>query len=141
MNLKQNRRYRSGMGFAFWRWTDVYENDVLYLRRLHIIQVPTLGAIMVHWIMKPDLQPDLHDHPVDFFSILLRGWYQETTPIGQRTIQYFNFKHAEDFHRITALPYDGVTTLVFAGPKRREWGYHTSTGWTSWKDYTPHADS
>jgi hypothetical protein len=129
------REYKSGQRWAFWRWTDIKLDDKLYLRRLHIVQVPKLGAIMVHWIMLPDSQPDMHDHPVSFFSILLRGRYMEETPDGMRLVFRYNFKRATDMHRIVAVPTTGVTTLVFAAPKSREWGFHTAHGFVPWRNY------
>ena len=136
--LLAHRRYKTGMGFAVWRWTDVVLNGDLYLRRLHIIQVPKLGAIMLHWIKRPDPQPDLHDHPVTFLSIPLRGLYGELIcrdgRYDSREIRWWNFVRAGDCHKIMYVS-DNLLTLVFAAPKSREWGFHTAAGWVSWKDY------
>lgn len=152
MELK-NRKYKSGSGFAFWRWTEIETDGSLYLRRLHIIQVPKVGAIMLHWILRPDRSRDLHDHPVSFLSLVLRGSYIELVPVAtattytegvireriytdRRYIRWLNFKRATDAHCITEVfgP-RGALTLVFAGPKVRQWGFYTKEGWIPWPDY------
>lgn len=127
--------------WAFWRWTDIPPEGDLYLRRLHIVKTP-IGALMLHWIKRPDKHRDLHDHPISFLSIILRGSYlEERGRIGDdehhyRHRHWFNFVSAHrDKHRIIAVHGD-VLTLVLAGPKVREWGFWTQNGWIHWKNYT-----
>lgn len=67
------RLYKSGSKWAFWRWA---ESTLLYMRRLMLVHTP-LGGCMLNWISRPDPHPDLHDHPVNFVSFILRGWYKE----------------------------------------------------------------
>lgn len=152
--MQRRRMYRSGMGFAFWRWTDITVDGKLYLRRLHLIQVPRLGAVMLHWILRPDPQRDLHDHPVSFLSILLRGYYYEDRAIPdrgcdepdaprlvrQQFIHFINYVRATDRHRISGLPLGGCLTLVFAGPKVRDWGFWTPVGFVPWREYNEKGD-
>jgi hypothetical protein len=96
---------------------------------------------MLHWIMRTDPQPDLHDHPNAFVSVVLRGWYAEETPKPgseqeriRKHIVFLNIKRARERHRIVAL--GGKTlTLVFAGPVVRGWGFHTPHGWKPWREY------
>lgn len=135
------RMYKSGQRWTFWRWTDVVINGVIYLQRLHLIQTPWF-SVMLHWLT-PDPQPDMHDHPVSFLSLLVRGWYQEEIPcdcdaagLGTHiaTRLAWNFKRATDRHRIVATSTPCVT-LVFAGPVVRSWGFHTSRGWVPWRQY------
>lgn len=142
--MLKHRKYRSGTKWCVWRWTDV---DSEYIRRLHVIKTPWF-AICLHWILKPDPEPHLHDHPVTFLSLILRGGYTETRAESccllehcticecEITHCWFNFIRAEprDRHTIVAVK-PGTLTLCFMGPKRREWGFHTSEGWVYWKDY------
>lgn len=139
-----NRKYKSGSGFALWRWKDIETDGDLYLRRLIIAQVPKVGSVMLHWIMRPDLSRDLHDHPVSFLSVVLRGSYWELVPVTDpevpglklRHIRWLNFKRATDAHRIRdVFGKRGVLTLVFAGPNRRKWGFFTAEGWVPWTEY------
>ncbi len=130
----RGRRYRSGMRWCLWRWTDVDVDDKLYLRRLHLFQTP-LFSIMLHWIMRPDPQPDLHDHPVAFASIVLRGGYAEEVPGARlRWIKHLNLKLPTHRHRIRwAAP--NTLTLVFAGPVVRKWGFWRGDQFIPWREY------
>ena len=111
---------------------------LLYLRRLHLVQTPWF-AVMLHWIVRPDPQPDMHDHPVSFLSVPLRGHYVE-----QRSGRWllncadwarWNFIRATDRHRIRYVSPGGCLTLCFAGPVTRSWGFHTSRGFVPWREY------
>ena len=140
--IARHRLYKSGTGWCYWRWTDT-ESE--YILRLHIVKTP-FGAICLHWIKKADAEPWLHDHPVSFLSVILRGSYAEMRKTGDGPLRYkvnsrFNFVRASkaDRHRIV-LTRTNTLTLCFMGPKTREWGFHVWTeldpsGWIYWKDY------
>lgn len=131
------RKYETGMRWAFWRWTDVSFGGELYLRRLHLLKTP-LFSVMLHWILRPDPQTDPHDHPVTFLSLVLRGWYVEWRDYfwhRRRVVRWWNLVRARDVHQIIQVAPRGCVTLVLAGPKVREWGYWTRTGWRHWKEY------
>jgi hypothetical protein len=130
------RKYKSGSRFAFWRWSDVG-----HIVRLHLIQTPWF-SIHLHWLLDVDPSPYLHDHPTNFRSIILYGVYGENrTQTGvnnfilRRWTNSFTAS-ADDRHRICYVR-PGTLTLSFHGPRRREWGYHTSDGWVSWREYKP----
>lgn len=133
-----SREYKSGTGWCVWRWTRV---DSEYITRLHVIKTPWF-AVCLHWINKPDAEPWLHDHPVTFLSLILRGGYAELRQrvIGlkprHRVRRWFNFIRASDFdrHRIIFCRRNTLT-LCLMGPKTREWGFHTPAGWIGWKHY------
>jgi hypothetical protein len=142
MRILGSRVYSSGKRWTLWRWTDVDPDggDEIYLTRLHFFQTPWCSC-MLHWIQRPDPQPDLHDHPNAFLSIILRGWYVEEVPKSgsdneriTRRVSLWNFKRATDQHRIIALGKETLT-LVFAGPVVRGWGFHTPDGWLPWRQY------
>jgi hypothetical protein len=145
MRIFPARVYVSGMRWCAWRWTDVDPDSSgePYLTRLHLFQTPWCSC-MLHWILRADPQPDLHDHPNAFLSIVLRGWYCEEIPkrgseterISKR-IGVWNYKRATDRHRIVALR-KPTLTLVFAGPVVRIWGFYTSRGWQPWRKYVAH---
>lgn len=136
--IAENRNYKSGSAWSFWRWTKV-ESE--YILRLHVIKTPWC-AICLHWIRKPDAEPWLHDHPVSFLSLVLRGKYAEIRQnMGElspriKVHTWFNFIRADKYerHRII-FTRANTLTLCFMGPKTREWGFHTSRGWIGWKDY------
>lgn len=139
--LGRDRKYRTGSRWALWRWSDV---DSEFITRLHLVMTPWF-AVCLHWIRKPDPEPYLHDHPVTFFSLILRGRYLEererviwgdtdTLYLAKRV--WWNFIRATPNDRHTIRACDPRTlTLAFMGPKVRNWGYHTPKGWVYWRDY------
>ncbi len=141
-NVARHRKYKSGTGWCVWRWTDV---DSEYILRLHVLKTPWF-AVCLHWIRKADAEPWLHDHPVSFLSLVLRGQYAEMRqrdggPVRMQLNRWFNYIRASDRdrHRIV-LTRTNTLTLCFMGPKTREWGFHVWTelepsGWIGWKDY------
>jgi len=108
-----------------------------YMRRW-VLEGPW-GALRLHHIMLPDPDRDLHDHPFDFWSLILWGWYAERV-IGLPAPRIYsplsiNAKIAEHPHRISACSPHGVWTLVWAGPRRRKWGFVAREGWVPWDEY------
>lgn len=137
----KGRLYKSGMWWAFWRWT-VTDSD--YIRRLHLVKTPWF-AVCLHWFNKPDPEPHLHDHPVSFLSLILRGGYTEERygpdpKWGPRTLRvehrWWNWLPANrgTAHAIRRIE-PGTLTLVVMGPKRQEWCFHTEKGLIHWKAY------
>lgn len=138
------RLYKSDSRWAFWRWTIT---PSWYIIRLHLLKTPWF-AIMLHWINRPDPEPHLHDHPVSFLSLILRGGYEEERERKEsygdfwgawptvRLIRHrwANYIHATDKHRIVYVK-PHTLTLCFAGPKVREWGFYTPSGFIPWKEY------
>jgi len=140
MRLLPKRKYVSGWRWCVWRWTDVDPDDEgsTYLTRLHLFQTPWCSC-MLHWIIRPDPQPDLHDHPNSFLSVLLSGSYDEEIETSNevrevRTIKWWNFKRATDRHRIIRVRGE-VITLVFANRVTRGWGFYAPEGWRPWREY------
>lgn len=137
-NVARGRKYKSGTGWCVWRWTDV---DSEYILRLHVFKTPWC-AVCLHWIRKPDAEPWLHDHPVTFLSLILRGSYaelrQKAGDLSPKILvhRWFNFIRAEekDRHRII-FARRNTLTLCFMGPKTREWGFHMRGRWMGWKAY------
>lgn len=148
----KTRKYKSGSRWAFWRWTITPSE---YITRLHLIMTPWF-SICLHWINKPDAEPHLHDHPVTFLSLILRGWYKElrhtenmkclpitgykvadTWKMGMHKRRWWNFIRAShhDAHRIDEVSPGGALTLCLMGPKRRDWGFHVEDKWVYWRDY------
>lgn len=102
------------------------------------------GTVRVHHILRSDADRHLHDHPFDFTSILLTHGYEETRFYDPKVLESkvgrwwprwsIVRKRAEDAHLLRLdRP---VWTLVFSGPKRREWGFHTERGWVHHRDYS-----
>lgn len=130
LNILKNRKYKTGTRWGIWLWTEV---DSEYIVRLHVVKTPWF-AVCLHWLRKPDPEPYMHDHPVTFLSLILRGSYSEKRDSGIKRNTWFNFIRATDKHSITAVA-PGTLTLCLMGPKTREWGFHTENGWVYWRDY------
>jgi hypothetical protein len=140
-DLTRGRKYKSGTGWCFFRWTDT---DSEYILRLHVLKTPWF-AVCLHWLNKPDAEPWLHDHPVSFLSVILRGGYTELRRTDGRLYRkvnrWFNFVRAsfDDKHRIISVA-PGTLTLCIMGPKTRDWGFHvwetvSPAQWLHWKRY------
>lgn len=139
------------------------ETGKTHFDRLYLFRCRWFG-ILLHRLRRPDHDRDMHDHPWSFLSIVLKGGYTEVVPgecdlqrmwidgrlVGVkeitdgfrfvpdrvRMIDFFNFKRAtrSDPHRISYVA-PGTLTLVFHGPKRRDWGFHTERGWIPHRRY------
>lgn len=104
----------------------------------------------IHHILRSDLDRDLHDHPQDYVTIILRGGYREfRAEIIDNRPQIVGrwhgpgtvlFRFAEDPHRLEVPPGTVTTTLFITGPRRRTWGFHTRDGWVPWREYEARAD-
>ena len=108
-------------------------------------------AMRVHHIVTEDVDRELHNHPWDFLSVVLRGGYLEARPISvepdfsepdgservtlvSRKAGSVAFRRATDRHRIVAVQPD-TWTLFITGPKRQWWGFYTPRGKVHWRDY------
>lgn len=102
--------------------------------------------VFLHKFLKSD--PDeVHDHPWNYFTIILKGGYYEWVPQFRedgtlscevrkwRGPGHFRFCRAESYHRIELKP--GVTcwTLFMPGRQRREWGFLMNDEWVEHGNY------
>ena len=110
---------------------------VLHFRRWRIISTPWF-SIYIHRIYMPDDDKYLHDHPWDYWSMVLTGSYNEETTLQNKTYDpkqnllipgSCNSRMAEQFHKIKSLNTKSVTTLFITGKRRREWGYKVGKYW------------
>lgn len=139
--------------------SDIALDGDLYMRRWRF-GAEWMPGFRVHNLVRSDKDRELHDHPFDFVSIILKGGYFEWTPTadgGQQRKWYgpgsVIRRRAEDLHRIelnrrpTLFEQSGVYvagsggedipawTLVFRSRHRREWGFMTPAGWVHWKQF------
>jgi hypothetical protein len=115
----------------------------LHFQRYQILKTPWF-SICIHRIFQHDKDPFCHDHPWDFWSLILKGCYTEETVLkndeGSFIYSYrkrspFSFKYhqAEDFHKLAVVVKGPVTTLVILKPRKRAWGYHLPS--SKYKEY------
>lgn len=132
-------RGTDGSQWAFLKTTFIPETataETALLKRWRIIQTP-LFAVFLHCHFKPDPSRDLHDHPYNFRTWILKGDYSERRP-GQVVVWRTGSRHsmkAEWPHSIQALSRVPTWTLLFVGRRRRDWGFYTENGWIRHKDY------
>ena len=91
--------------------------------------------IFLHHFYRSDEDPELHDHPWNFISLILWSGYHEVLPSGVRRRRPGHLVHhrAEDAHRVV-LSRPSWSIVITWGPKRT-WGFHTKTGWMSYPDF------
>ena len=83
-------------------------------------------AIRINHIKLADPERYLHDHPWNFRTVILSGWYTEEDVFGQfRTYctGSTRFCTAESAHRIERVSPGGVWTLFITHRKRNRWGF------------------
>ena len=138
--------YKGDVQWAFLKWADI-ESAIYpgytYLRRLRIFQTPWF-ALYLHFIFEPDLDRDPHDHPCNFWSLILRGGYFERVYMNIRNLFYNDYRTRRRFtvakmpitwaHRIEELK-PGTITLCWFGARQRRWGFWTDLGFVPAQDY------
>lgn len=125
--------YRSWKLGGFEYRSDLISSD--YMRRW-TFSTPW-GMLRLHNILRSDSREHFHDHPFDFKSVILKGGYTEYTPNREprKYVQLdVNVKKAEDLHYLV-LNSESVWTFVFAGLRRRDWGFQTEHGWVTASKY------
>lgn len=107
------------------------------------------GHFRIHIFWRGDRDPDMHDHPADFWTFPLVSYVEEYMdekaggPFYRKVSAFrLHRRKAEFAHRVVhaagAAGEDRtrpIVTLVWWGKKRREWGFHTNRGWVDWRTY------
>lgn len=124
--------------------------DDVYLIR-HLVIRSRFFNFYIHQFLRSD-RDDLHDHPWNFCTLLLRGAYTEQFKdrtsdaiISVRRTTSLNklvFRRATDLHRVVVDrdlkekdKEQSALTLFFSGPKKREWGFVKDGEWQKWTKY------
>ncbi len=123
-----------------------------YLTRRTLLSLGPLGKLCLHTFHRSDADV-FHDHPFAFATLVLRGGYFDMTPNGfgeWLKPGAFRARTANHTHRVllradtsidelpadaTSFPELPATTLVWLGPRVREWGFHLPKGWIPWRQY------
>jgi hypothetical protein len=150
---------------AFHRpYSPIIKDGVLYMDRYWLFNpYPDTGgsgadrprwqfpiSIRIHHIMQPDQDRDLHDHPWNARTVILRGWYrEERLERPYKTLWDFTKQEvvhlrrtgdtAElsfgEYHRITEISEGGVWTLFITGKYRGTWGFLVNGIKVQWRKY------
>lgn len=128
--------------------------DNPYLLRWFVIPRNSFINIYLHKFLRSDDDRALHDHPWWFASLILKGGYIEHREDGSqrhRGTGSLALRRPNTLHRVELLTHPryrgpGVYftedfrevptwTLVFTGPKMREWGFKCPKGWVHWETF------
>ncbi|MND20250.1 hypothetical protein D3C87_1254410 [compost metagenome] len=95
-------------------------------------------SVRIHWIRRKDDDRDLHDHPWNARTIILKGWYNEVREDNRRYFRYSSctakLKFGE-YHRITSVAPEGAWTLFITGKYRGTWGFLVDGVKVQWRKY------
>ena len=103
-----------------------------------------LPSIRLHWICRPDNERELHDHPWNARTIILKGWYEEERPLeetgelryrARREVGYTGRLLFGQYHRISEVSGGGVWTLFITWRKRGTWGFLVDGKKVPWREY------
>lgn len=120
----------------------VSRKGVVHFQRYRVISTPWF-KIYLHRILESDQDKDLHSHPWDFKSLVIKGSYKEYYAIGpywglvkERTFKPFqvNSYDHNNVHKIEVMN-GPVWTLFFTNGRLYEWGYQTKIGFIENKRY------
>lgn len=95
--------------------------------------------IRLHHIITEDYDRDLHDHPADYRTLIISGWYIEQDIYGvERLFDAGSSREAraENFHRITKVSPGGVWTIFIMKQKRNSWGFFVGDRKIPWRAYS-----
>ena len=106
-----------------------------------------LPSVRIHKIMRADNDRHDHDHPWNARTVILDKWYAEQRkceksrafPDGRKTFfretgDTVTLKFGE-YHRISAVPKEGVYTLFITWRYRGMWGFDVDGVKVPWREY------
>jgi hypothetical protein len=95
-------------------------------------------SIRVHHIHRPGHGRELHDHPWNARTIILRGGYAEVRDRWAVRLRSrgdtAGLKFGE-FHRITTVAPGGAVTLFITGKYRGTWGFLVNGAKVPWREH------
>lgn len=98
-------------------------------------------SIRIHHIVREDHDRDLHDHPWNARTFILRGRYQEIRLVDGANAYYARQPGDTakldfgEYHRIISVSQGGCTTLFISGPYQGVWGFLVNGVKVPWKEY------
>lgn len=104
------------------------------------------GKLFLHLFHRGDAEAYPHDHPWEFWSLILWGGYWEHTPAdpdnpaGPTVRKWYGpgrllKRPAEWRHRVELPAGRQCWTLIWTGPKVRGWGFHCQSGFRPWREH------
>ena len=128
------------------RWKTFYgsgsADDQPYLTRIFLLPSIFGYQLVLHIFHRGDVDPEMHDHPWDFWSFPLTSYLEEVPnpKLPARRVEVvkrfrLHYRPAEYKHRVISvagdyplleegIPDDSkIYTICLLKPKRREWGF------------------
>ena len=102
----------------------------LYLVRYHLFRCRWLSIFLHNFFLSDE--EDLHAHPWNNISILLRGGFIEHHHDGKVTTRVAGdwwWRSARELHRIQVIAPGTTWSLFIHGRRTREWGFLRKDGW------------
>jgi hypothetical protein len=93
--------------------------------------------LFLHCFHRSDSDAALHDHPWNFWSLILCGGYWEHTATGKHWYGPGRLlrRPATWQHRVELPPGKRCWTLFWTGSKVRSWGFWCPAGWIPWHQF------
>jgi hypothetical protein len=114
-------KWRMLGALQWWAFRHPYRDIGNYMGRWWVIP----GLVRLHHIKRPD-RGDLHDHPGNWTTRVLSGWYIELDIYGKTHLRAAGdtvSRKAHEFHKIVDVSPGGCWTL-FSMPRRiNRWGF------------------
>lgn len=151
---------------VYFHITNPIDSSDVYMYRWWIIKRrPWMNfCVRLHHIKRADHGFNLHSHPFNYRTFILRNWYIEERPdfkagmmLGMEphdpvlyNIRRNDLRHAGEtqmngirsFHRISLVHPEGVWTLfVMWGGKKGDWGFMTDDGYVQADEYFKSAEA
>lgn len=119
----------------------------------HKAKYSWLPSIRIHHILRADVARDLHDHPWDARTIILKGDYVERRRVGMRSTSKSGEKIEPiteeflrlpgdtatikfgEYHSIDYVSDGGVYTMFFTWDYRGTWGFLVNGKKVPWREY------
>lgn len=102
-----------------------------------------LPSIRIHHILREDDARDMHDHPWDARTLILKGWYMEERMLGDDWEVEFLRKEGDtaslkfgEYHNIAMVSPGGVWTMFFTWDYKGGWGFLVDGKKVPWREYT-----
>jgi hypothetical protein len=112
------------------------KDGTLHFRRWCLIDTRWF-KVYIHGIYAEDKDTHMHNHPWDYFCLVLKGSYIEETKSGDNTMTPGTIvkRVGEDYHRIKKLLTSTVYALLIVTPMKRKWGYLVDGKWVNYETY------
>ena len=160
--MKKNEEYKGENEslFEFNKRIVIERDGQPYLIRRTLLTIWKLISFKYHTILQSD-DVCSHDHPWPFLTIILKGGYNEWTPVEQedggryvknrvgvdRVLEICHwhgagsimYRPAKWRHQLELIEKNGkpvhAKTFVITFKVLRDWGFFTKNGWVFWKNY------